>query len=92
MVGSRLLRQRRGIAIGGIISAQMAELYCMAQEVSFLRQPSVERIKVQRAFICSGTLPLDPYSFRDNVVEVISGRTTLGKVKVWFEHLYLVEL
>ena len=38
VVGNRLYRQKKGIAIGGIISAQLAELFCMCKELNFLSQ------------------------------------------------------
>ena len=37
LLGTRVFRQRRGVAIGGVLSAQCASLYCMHTEFQWLR-------------------------------------------------------
>ena len=37
LLGTRVFRQRRGVAIGGVLSAQCASLYSMYKEFQWLR-------------------------------------------------------
>ena len=48
VVGNRLLHQKKGVAIGGIILVQLAELFCMGKELKFMTQ-TVEAQKQQQA-------------------------------------------
>ena len=92
VVGNRLWRQKKGIAIGGIISAQLAELFCMGKELQFLSQ-TVEAQKQQQAkFLPKHSLILRPYRFRDNIVGVLRGKVGLARVQRWFEHIHGLNL
>ena len=92
VVGNRLWRQKKGIAIGGIISAQLAELFCMGKELQFLSQ-TVEAQKQQQAkFLPPHSLILHPYRIRDNIVGLLRGKVGLARVQRWFEHIYGLSL
>ena len=92
VVGNRLLRQKKGIAIGGIISAQLAELFCMAKELKFLSQTVKAQKQQQAKFLPPHSLILNPYRFRDNIVGVLRGKIGLARVQRWFEHIYGLDL
>ena len=92
VVANRVFTQLRGIAIGGVISAQCAELYCMGQEQKYLSLPKDARTKKKHKFVPPHSLPLPPYRFRDNIVGIITGRLGLNRVQRWFEEVYRVDL
>ena len=48
LLGSRVLRQKRGVAIGGVLSAQCASLYCMYQGGVLFWHPPTKRCGVGR--------------------------------------------
>ena len=80
VVGNRLFRQKKGIAIGGIISAQLAELCCMGKELNFLSQTKETQFRQQAKYLPPGTLVLQPYWFRDTIVGVIIGKIGLTRI------------
>ena len=82
VLGSRIFVQRWGVAIGGIISAQGAELYCMAREVEYMGLGESGRKKREEKWMPKGALLLDPYRFRDNIVGALKGKVGLGGTKV----------
>ena len=67
VVGNRLFRQKKGIAIGGIISAQSAELFCMGKELHFSSQTQQTQAKQQAKYLPPRALVLHPYRFGDNI-------------------------
>jgi hypothetical protein len=92
VVGNRIFRQVRGIAIGGIISAQAAELFCMHREILWRGRGAGEQQAIRSKYLPAMSLPLDPYRFRDNIVGLLNGRVKLARVRKWFEWIYGVEL
>ena len=92
VVGNHLFRQKKGIAIGRIISAQLAELFCMGKELQILSQTKEAQARQQAKYLPPKTLVLHPYRFRDNTVGVIKGKIGLKRVQSWFECLYGLDL
>jgi hypothetical protein len=91
-VGNRIYRQKRGIAIGGVISAQLAELYCILCEYKWLKQPHQEQLKTLSKHNLTHAIPTPPYRFRDNVVGLCITRVSLDRIQQWLEDLYEIEL
>ena len=52
----------------------------------------IGKIGQQEKYLPPGTLMLDPYRFRDNIVGVIRGKIGLTRVQKWFEFLYSLDL
>ena len=80
VVGNRLFRQKKGIAIGGIISAQLAEICCTGKEPNFLSQTKETKFRQQAKYLAPGTLVLQPYWFRDTIVGVKIGKIGLTRI------------
>ena len=71
IVGSRVYRQVRGVAIGGTASAQCASLFCMWKEYQALKWPK-RYSKRMSAHLPPQMLPLLPYRYRDNIVGILN--------------------
>ena len=63
LLGTRVFRQRRGVAIGGMLSAQCASLYCMYKEFQWLSAHGGSG-----AWARIPGLLAQPFRFRDNIV------------------------
>ena len=92
VIENRLLREKKGIAIGGITLARLAELSCTGKEVQLLSQTEHAQAKQEAKYLPPGHLSSTPYRFRDNIVAVLRGNVGLARVQLWFECLYEVDL
>ena len=90
VIGSRVGRQKREVAIGGPCAARSAQLYCLYREVLF-RQGKTRSNKLLRR-LHKGTLPLDPYRYTDNIMGVICGSVSLSRLQKALHALYGLEL
>ena len=86
-VGGKIFRQKRGLAIWGLCSAQLAELYCIWCECHAYRAGSHNHLW-RRLF----ALPLCPYRFRDNIVGLVRDGVQLSRVQAILEKMYSLEL
>ena len=73
LLGTRVLRQKRGVAIGGVLSAQCASLYGMYREYWWLKQRGGSR-----AWVHIPGLLAQPFRFRDNIVAYSPGACPAG--------------
>ena len=87
LLGTRVFRQRRGVAIGGVLSAQCASLYCMYNEFQWLSAHGGSGAWAR----ISGLLAV-PFRFRDNIVGVRQCKTSLETVKKRFEKILCLQL
>ena len=87
LLGSRVLRQKRGVAIGGVLSAQCASLYCMYQECQ-----SLQARGGSGAWAKIPGLLVQPFRFRDNIVGVRHCKTSLDTLQRHFERLLGLQL
>ena len=99
VLGGQVMRQRRGVAMGGMCSAQSASIYCMQREDHWHQQQAETRVPWDQG--CTGhghrrRVPLSlharPYRFRDNMVGVRSGKSTIESVRLYFQKVLGVEL
>ena len=87
LLGSRVLRQKRGVAIGGVLSAQCASLYCMYHECQWLQARGGSG-----AWAKIPGLLVQPFRFRDNIVGVRHCKTSLDTLQRHFERLLGLQL
>ena len=92
VAGTRVLRQRRGVAIGGTCSAQLACLYCMYQEHDWYKEGFASYADRIRAWMHPRSVPLFPFRFRDNIVGVAWGGVQLSAIHRYFSEVYGLEL
>ena len=91
VIGSRVAKQKRGVAIGGLCSAQAAQLFCMMRELSFNTSSGSPAHKLSRR-LPKHALPIPPYRYMDNIVGAICGNIGLTRLQRMFEKLYGLEL
>ena len=93
IVGSRVYRQVRGVAIGGTASAQNASLYCMWREHQALKRPKRYRKRVCK-HVPEHMMPLHPYRYRDNIVGILISVPgyTIDNIKKLYQDLYALTL
>ena len=75
--------------IGGLCSAQLAELYCMWCECQAHRVGSHNHLWKRRPIFA---LPLCPYRFRDNIVGLVRDGVQLSRIQTVLEKMYCPEL
>ena len=92
VAGTRVLRQRRGVAIGGTCSAQLACLYCMYQEHEWYKGGYISYADSVSRWMHPRAVPLFPFRFRDNIVGVGGGDVTLQAIHGYFSEVYSLEL
>ena len=91
VIGSRVAKQKRGVAIGGLCSAQAAQLFCMLRELSFITSSGSPAHKLSR-HLPKHALPIPPYRYMDNIVGAICGNVGLMRLQRMFERLYGLQL
>ena len=74
LVGNRFFGQNKGSAIGGIISAQLAELFGICKELYFLSQTKQTQANQQAKYLPARALVRHPYRFRYTIVGVLRGK------------------
>ena len=87
LLGTRVFRQRRGVAIGGVLSAQCASLYCMYREFQWLRAHGGSR-----AWARIPGLLAQPFRFRDNIVGVRQCKVSVEALQKRFEKILGLQL
>ena len=92
VAGNRVLRQRRGLAIGGTCSAQLACLYCMYQEHEWYKRGFASYVDRVEHWMHPSSVPLFPFRFRDNIVGVAWGDVPLSAIHGYFSEVYNPEL
>ena len=98
VLGGQVMRQKRGVAIGGMCSAQSASIYCMQREHFWHQQQAGTGVPLNLNRTVAGrqrvTLSLHyrPYTFRDNMVGSHSGRSSNESVRLYFQRVLGVEL
>ena len=85
-VGSSVLRQVRGIAIGGTGSAQFANIDLFMQEQKFY--PLTNPLRLDSSNLHPGDLPVHPFRYMDNLVGVKRTATPISDVMHVFEDIY----
>ena len=89
-VGSRVYRQKRGLAIGGTGSAQLASI-CL-----FMSQNKGYPAWIPPANDPQGHHPCDllvhPFRFRDNLIGLKYSSTSLSTIQQVFEHIHNIPL
>ena len=92
MIGNRVYRQVRGIAIGGTCSAQLASMYCIMREHTFYSRPW-HKVEAEIArTIDPVVLPKFPFRFCDNIVGIVSEGVPATSILKHFEKLYDLKL
>jgi hypothetical protein len=101
-VGSRIMRQTRGMPIGGVMSAQLASIFCMVREHEYFTgfplfahnpynntqwDPKPEALKCAHLGV-----GIRPYRFRDNVVGMRVGTGGLARIGRWATKVLGLEL
>ena len=95
VVGSAVLRQLRGVAIGSVCAAQLADIYCLWRGLQFLQRC---KHTLNRIFhtLPPRSIPIHPYRYMDNLVGAVQGRVGMKRVheplKRAFEKLYHLDL
>ena len=92
VAGTRVQRQRRGVAIGGRCSAQLACLYCMYQEHEWYKGGYTSYADRIVAWMPPRSVPLFPFRFRDNIMGVAWGGVQLSAIHGYFSEVYGLEL
>ena len=98
VLGGQVLRQKRGVAIGGFCSAQCASIYCMQREDFWHRHLQDKTVPWCQDTNTLGrrrvalSLHCRPYRFRDNMVGVRSGKSSIQSVCQYFQRVLGVEL
>ena len=88
VIGNRVIRQVRGVAIGGTLSAQLACLYAIHREHQFFnREWSVVHKEVAE-FIRPMAVPAFPFRFRDNLVGAAVGQVPIAALQALYTRLY----
>ena len=91
VIGASIMRQKRGIAIGGTTSAPAACAYCCAREHLFLRQVQPwSRVPHLNLHPCH--LPARPARFRDNIVGIKYVDQPLKVIQASLENVYDLKL
>ena len=91
MLSSTVMRQRRGIAMGGTTSAQVASVYCATREHHFYShvQPWAPNAILGRHHLF---LPAQPIRFRDNIEGIKLCSKSLDTIKKSMENMYNLRL
>ena len=89
-VGGRVLRQKRGVAIGGTCSAQMAITTLWSSEHT--GYPAVTTQCTDAEGQHPGVLPVHPFRYVDNLVGVKYVSTPLSGILANFQHIYALKL
>ena len=90
LIGSRVAKQKRGVAIGGLCSPQAAQLYCMMREVPF-HQTSGTPTHTMWSRLPPHALPISSYRYMDNLVGALCGEIGLKRIQRVFEKIYDLE-
>ena len=88
-VGGTFFRQKRGVATGGLCSAQLAELYCIMCEYEAHRVGSHNHLWRRLSVYA---LQLCPYRFRDDIMGLVRDGVKLSRVQAIHEKLYCLDL
>ena len=88
VLGTRVLRQKKGLAIGGMISAQRASLYCMYKEHMFYSQPWARACSYMAKFFPPSSVPKFPARFRDNLMGVAKRTVDVQRLKAFLAKVY----
>ena len=91
VIGSRVAKKKRGVAIGGLCFAQAAQLFCMLRELFFNTSSASEAHRLSRR-LSKHALPIPPYRYTDNIVCVICGNIGLTRLQLIFVNWYGLEL
>ena len=98
VLGGQVLRQKRGVAIGGFCSAQSASIFCMQREDFWHRHLQDKTVPWCQDTNTLGrrrvalSLHCRPYRFRDNMVGIRSGKSSIQSVCQYFQRVLGVEL
>ena len=87
-IGGKIFRQKRGVAIGGLCSAQLAELYCMWCECLAHRAGSHSHLWKRLPVFA---VPLCPYRSGDNIVGLVRNGVQLTRIQAILESMYHLE-
>jgi len=90
VVGSSVMRQKRGIAIGGTGSAQLANADLFVREHKFY--PLTDPVALDDSGLHPGDLPVHPFRYVDNIVGAKRVSTPLASILDNFQSLYGLRL
>ena len=92
VVGDRVFRQVRGVAIGGTLSAQLSYLYAIHREHQFFdREWDVVQGDLAQ-YIVPTAVPAFPFRFRDNLVGAAIGTVPIEALRSLYTQLYDLQL
>ena len=89
-VGGRVLHQKRGVAIGGTCSAQLA--ITTLWDAEHAGYPAVTPQRADHAGQHPGLLPVHPFRYFDNLVGIKYQSTPLQDILLNFQHIYGLSL
>ena len=89
-MGGSFYRQKRGIAIGGTGSAQLANI--TLYEAESRGYPAITPVPLDPVEEHPGDLPVHPYRYVDNLVGVKREATPVASIQQNFEHIFGIGL
>ena len=93
VLGSRVMRQLLGVAIGGVLSSQFATMYCMAREHLWAQHHDF-KVPWSRTRPTPGPLGITapPLRYRDNCGGICAGNRPVSRVQTYFQKVLNLEL
>ena len=92
-LGTRVMQQLLGVAIGGVLSSQFATIYCMTREHMWAKS---KNFRVPWSKTNTDTRPLGinapPFRYRDNCGGLCAGNRSVTRIQQYFTRVLNLEL